>query len=264
MSTVGLQRAHDGQQVAPAARPQAVRRGQRVRPGQLAPVVLGRPFALDHQAVGVEDGDRARRPSSPARPGAPQRVAQEARDADAGRARAQDHDALRARAACRATRVPRQDARQRHRRRALDVVVEGRQDARGSGRAARRRCPCGSPPTAGAPAGSAASPRARTRRRSASYSAPRSRGCAPADVEVVVEQRLVVGADVEADGQRLRGMDAGGRGVERELADGDAHAARALVAEAEDALVVGDHDEAHVLEGRVAEHLVDAAAVPRA
>jgi hypothetical protein len=44
-------------------------------------------------------------------------------------------------------------------------------------------------------------------------------------------------------------VDARGRGVERELADGDAHAARALVAEAEDALVVGGHDEAHVVEG---------------
>jgi len=43
--------------------------------------------------------------------------------------------------------------------------------------------------------------------------------------------------------------------VERELADGDAHAARALVAEAENALVVGDHDEPHVLVGGVREHL---------
>src|SRR5439155_27217084 len=48
---------------------------------------------------------------------------------------------------------------------------------------------------------------------------------------------------------------------ERELAHRDGHAAGALVAEAEDALVVGHHDEAHVLEGRVARHAVDPTAV---
>ena len=37
-------------------------------------------------------------------------------------------------------------------------------------------------------------------------------------------------------------MDAGAGGVERELADRNAHAAGALVAEAENALAVADHD----------------------
>ena len=82
-------------------------------------------------------------------------------------------------------------------------------------------------------------------------------GMAPAEVQVIGEERGVVGAHVEADRQRARGMDAGGGGVERELAHRDGHAAGALVAEAEDALVVGDDDEPHVLEGRVAEHAVD-------
>ena len=47
-------------------------------------------------------------------------------------------------------------------------------------------------------------------------------------------------------------------GVERELADRDAHAAGALVAEAEDALAVGDDDDLGLVEWRVAENLPDA------
>ena len=54
-------------------------------------------------------------------------------------------------------------------------------------------------------------------------------------------------------------MDAGRGHVEGELAHGNAHAAGALVAEAEDALVVRDHHEANVLERRVAQRLEDAA-----
>ena len=45
---------------------------------------------------------------------------------------------------------------------------------------------------------------------------------------------------------RLR-MDAGGGGVDRELADGDLDAADALVADAEDALGVGGHQQVDVL-----------------
>jgi hypothetical protein len=56
-------------------------------------------------------------------------------------------------------------------------------------------------------------------------------------------------------------MDAGGRYVKRDLAHGDPHASRALVAEAQDALVVGDHDEPHVGIGSVPEGLVDTAAM---
>ena len=67
-----------------------------------------------------------------------------------------------------------------------------------------------------------------------------------AEVERVSQEVLVVGPAVQRDGQRELGVDAGSGGVERELADGDAHAPRALVAEAEDALVVGGHDQADV------------------
>ena len=50
-------------------------------------------------------------------------------------------------------------------------------------------------------------------------------------------------------------MDAAAGGVERELADRDAHAAGALVAEAEDALAVGDDDHLGVVELRIGEDL---------
>ena len=50
-------------------------------------------------------------------------------------------------------------------------------------------------------------------------------------------------------------------GVERELADRDAHPADALVAQAEDALAVGDHDHVDVALGPVAQYLVEPVAV---
>ena len=86
---------------------------------------------------------------------------------------------------------------------------------------------------------------------------------AMADVQRILEERRVVGADVERDRQRQRGMDAACRRVQGELADRDGHAAGALVAEAEDALVVGDDDEPHVLVRTVAQELRDPVAVGR-
>jgi hypothetical protein len=81
----------------------------------------------------------------------------------------------------------------------------------------------------------------------------------PADVLLVVQQRLVVGADVEADGQRLRGMYPAAGAVERELADRDCHAARTLVADPEDGLVVRDNEQLRPLPVRRAtQHLSDA------
>ena len=55
-------------------------------------------------------------------------------------------------------------------------------------------------------------------------------------------------------------MHAGAGRVERELADGDAHAVRAEVAEPEDALAVGDDDDARAVRP-VPQHLGDAPAV---
>ncbi len=46
-------------------------------------------------------------------------------------------------------------------------------------------------------------------------------------------------------------MHSGARGVERELADRDAHAVRAEIAEPEDALAVGDDDDRGLLYGQL-------------
>ncbi len=77
-------------------------------------------------------------------------------------------------------------------------------------------------------------------------------------VERVVEQRLIVGADVEAHRQALRRMEARAGHVEGELADRDAHAPGAEIAETEDALVVGDDQEPDVAERRVFQDLAHA------
>ena len=81
---------------------------------------------------------------------------------------------------------------------------------------------------------------------------------APAEVVGVVATLLVVGADVEHDRQRGGRVDAATGGVERELADRDAEAVGALVAEAEDALAVGDDDDRDLVVGDRAQHLLDA------
>ncbi len=85
-----------------------------------------------------------------------------------------------------------------------------------------------------------------------------------ADVERIGEQLLVVGAHVEHDRQALRRVDAGAGGVERELADRDAHAVGAEVAQPEDALAVGDDDHRDVAVRPVAQDVGDAAPVVRA
>ena len=96
---------------------------------------------------------------------------------------------------------------------------------------------------------------------SSSYAAPVQALLVQADVERIGEQLLVVGAHVEHDRQALRRVDAGAGGVERELADRDAHAVGAEVAEAEDPLAVGDDDDRDVAVRPVAQDVGDAAAV---
>jgi hypothetical protein len=80
----------------------------------------------------------------------------------------------------------------------------------------------------------------------------------PADVERVGQKLFVVGADVEEDRQRDRRMQAGAGGVERELADRDAHAAGALVAQPEDAFAVAHDDDVDAVKARVFEDAADA------
>ncbi len=83
---------------------------------------------------------------------------------------------------------------------------------------------------------------------------------AHADIVGVVQQRLVVGADIQHHRQAELRMDAGAGGIERQLADRNTHAVGAEVAEAEDALAVGDDDEFGRV-GPVAQKFGDAAAV---
>jgi hypothetical protein len=58
-------------------------------------------------------------------------------------------------------------------------------------------------------------------------------------------------------GERGGGVDAGATGVKCELADGNAHAAGALVAEAEDALSVAHHDDLDAVVSGMGDDLLD-------
>ena len=64
-----------------------------------------------------------------------------------------------------------------------------------------------------------------------------------ADIIAIIEKILVVGADVQHDRQTVLRVDPGAGRIERKFADRDAHAVRAEVAEAKDALSVGDNDK---------------------
>src|SRR5207245_5479435 len=83
---------------------------------------------------------------------------------------------------------------------------------------------------------------------------------AQALIERIVEQNLIVRADVENDRQTVLRRHAGAGGIERELAERDAHPAGAKIAEAENALAVGDDDEADVLFRPLGEQLLEPAA----
>ena len=74
-------------------------------------------------------------------------------------------------------------------------------------------------------------------------------------VERIVQQRLVVGANVNGDGQTLCGMNAGTRSVERQLADRNAHAGSAEIAEAKNAFPVRDDDHSHIARRPIMQHL---------
>src|SRR5260370_20303751 len=67
-----------------------------------------------------------------------------------------------------------------------------------------------------------------------------------AEMERVVEQDLIVRSDVENDRQAVLRRHAGAGGIERELAERDAHPASAEIAKTKDALAVSDDDEAYI------------------
>ena len=64
----------------------------------------------------------------------------------------------------------------------------------------------------------------------------------PAEIFRVAETFLVVGANVQNDGQSARGGYSADEGVESELADRNAEASYTLVADTENAFAIGDHD----------------------
>ena len=84
------------------------------------------------------------------------------------------------------------------------------------------------------------------------------------EIQRVGEEERVVGAHVERDGQGQRRVDPRRRGVQRQLADRDRHPAGALIAEPEDPLVVGDHDQPDVFVRAVGQELRDPVRVVRA
>jgi hypothetical protein len=69
----------------------------------------------------------------------------------------------------------------------------------------------------------------------------------PADVERVGKKFLVVGANIQDDRQRGRGMQTGASAVQRQFSDRNAHSASALVAKTEDPLAVADNDSFDVI-----------------
>ena len=86
---------------------------------------------------------------------------------------------------------------------------------------------------------------------------PRDTRIAPSHIEGVIQQLLVVGADIQHHRQAVGGRDAATGGVEGELADGNAHAADTLVTQTQDPLAIGHHDHLDVLLGGVLQHVID-------
>jgi hypothetical protein len=80
------------------------------------------------------------------------------------------------------------------------------------------------------------------------------------EIERVVEQHLVVRANVQNDRQTVLRRHTGAGGIECELAERYAHPAGAEITQAKDALAVGHHDEAYILFRPVAEDLPDTTA----
>jgi hypothetical protein len=68
-----------------------------------------------------------------------------------------------------------------------------------------------------------------------------------AEVDLVVQQREVVRPDIDDHGDRVVRVDSGRGGVKALLAEADLDPAHTLVADAQDALAVGDDDELDIL-----------------
>jgi hypothetical protein len=76
-------------------------------------------------------------------------------------------------------------------------------------------------------------------------------------VQRVLAQGSVAGAQIQHHRQRAVGVDPRPQHVERQLADGDAHAVGTQVPEAQDAAAVRDDDNVDLLLRPVADHLLE-------
>src|SRR5277367_956642 len=73
----------------------------------------------------------------------------------------------------------------------------------------------------------------------------------PSDVQRALQPILIVRSHIEQNRKAVLRMNAAERGVERHLSDGDAHAARALVTEAENSFTVAEYDAFHTVVARM-------------
>ena len=78
-------------------------------------------------------------------------------------------------------------------------------------------------------------------------------------VERIFKERFVVGANIKHHRQRVFRRNACARGVQRKLADWNAHATDAKITKSKDALAISDNDEANIFNGPVAQHVFDVA-----
>ena len=254
----GLHRADDGQEIPRRALLEAHLRRESRRPCEVPLVDVLDLLVVHDETLAVEVRDGASQGLA-RETRAPERVAQQPGDADAGGACSENHDAL---VLERNSRRPAagHDSGHGHGRGSLDVVVEAGDDLpiavqQAEGVDLLEVLPLQESLREALLHGLDELLDQRVVLGAAQAWKP------PAEVELVLQERFVVRADVEADGQRLRRVDARGRRVERQLADRNPHASRTLVAETEDALVVRHDDEADVVERGVAEDLVDPPAV---
>jgi hypothetical protein len=83
----------------------------------------------------------------------------------------------------------------------------------------------------------------------------------PADIDRVVQQPFVICPRIKQDWKALLRRDAAESGVERHFANGNAHAARTLIAETEDALPVAYDDATHIVVAGIGKNLIDPMAI---
>src|SRR5690349_16147116 len=79
----------------------------------------------------------------------------------------------------------------------------------------------------------------------------------PADIERIAQVVGVIGADVEQHRQRRARMQSGASGIERQLADRNAHADGALIAMPENAFAVADDNRLDAVVARMRQNARD-------